>query len=270
MQASVVTDFATPTLRVTDTPIPPTETPPPVTEAPTLTNTPEPTATATSTPTPTATSTASATPTPTLPPQGVQGRQDLLALLRDIDPAIYPWSSEQFAPGPDGTFWRLGVGSATGGDVIYIRFTPELLETHFGNNAAGRIRRLEATLTLTTFNPPLLLDDAVYFGALLQDAGNLAASAGLQVQLAEAGVINLGQRTGDTVRTLSQRSVNAVVVRVRLERDPQTGVITTYFNDEQLGEPLQLAGADAAVIPVLYVKDGGVIVSVTDWRVTLR
>ncbi len=150
--------------------------------------------------------------------------------------------------------------------MIYIRLTPELLETYFGNNAVSRIRRVEATMTLTTFNPPLLLDNAVYFGALLEDAGNPGAAAGLQVQLADAGVINLGQRTGETVRTISQRSVNAVVVRVRLERDPQSGAITTFFNDEQLGEPIQLTGE--SVIPVLFVKDGGVIVSVTDWRVT--
>ena len=78
------------------------------------------------------------------------------------------------------------------------------------------------------------------------------------------------QRTGDTTRTVSQRSVNAAVVRVRLERDVQTGNVTIFFNDEQIGQPMPLAAADAPVVPVLFVRDGGVIVSVSDWRITLR
>jgi serine/threonine protein kinase len=268
--AQGMTEFATPTLRATEPQPTATETPVPLTSTPAPTNTPLPTHTPTDTHTPTATSTPSSTPTPTLPPQGIQGRQDLLALFQRMDAAAYPWTREQFSRGADGTFWRLGVGSAGEGEIIYIRLSPELLETYFGNNAASRIRRMEATMTLTTFNPPMLLDNAVYFGALLQDAANPDATVGLQVQLVQAGVINLGQRSGSTVRTVSQRSVNAAVVRIRLERDLQTGAITTFFNDEQVGQPMTLAAANAPLLPVLFVRDGGVIVSVTDWHITLN
>jgi hypothetical protein len=129
---------------------------------------------------------------------------------------------------------------------------------------------MEATLTLTTFNPPMLLDNNVYFGVLLQDAANPNATAGLQVQLVQAGVINVGQRSGDRVNTVSQRSVNVPAARIRLERDLQTGAITTFFNDEQVGQPMPLAPGNVALLPVLFVKDGGVIVSVTDWQITLN
>ncbi|MBZ0301201.1 MAG: hypothetical protein K8J31_15745, partial [Anaerolineae bacterium] len=267
-QAVVMTDFATPTLRPTDSPPTATPTPLPVTDAPTLTATPQPTQTPSNTPTPSDTPTSTPSPTATLPAQGVQGRQDLLELARQM--TAYPWDVEQFSPGSDGTSWRLGVGTSTGSDILYITLPPDLLETFYGNNAAARIRRLEATMTLTTFNPPLLLDEAVFFGALLQAADNPTATAGLQIQLMQAGVINMGQWVNGAVRTLSQRSVNAVAVRIRLERDTRTGTITLFFNDEQIGEPVQLAAADAPLVPVLFVRDGGVIVRVTEWRITLQ
>jgi hypothetical protein len=41
-------------------------------------------------------------------------------------------------------------------------------------------------------------------------------------------------------------------------------------NDEQVGPPLDFAGHDNPVIPVLYVHAGGVIVHVDRWKVTLR
>lgn len=268
--AQTITDFNTPTPRPTTAPATATLTEAAVTEPPAATSTATATHTATDVPPPSATPTASPTPTATLPPQGIQGRQELLPLLESMDADTLPWGAEVFAPGPDRTFWRLGTGTSTGEETLYMRLLPEMLEPYYGNNAASRIQRLEATLTLTTFNPPLLLDDAVYFGALLQAADDPATTAGLQVQQVQAGVINLMQRTGDTTRTVSQRSVNAAVVRVRLERDVQTGNVTIFFNDEQIGQPMPLAAADAPVVPVLFVRDGGVIVSVSDWRITLR
>ncbi len=265
-----VAQFETPTLIASGTPVTPSPSPVIDTATPSLT----PTETATSTPTasftPSATPTRTATPTVTLPPAGLQGRQDLMTLLGDIPESDYAWPADYFAPGAGGEFWRLGVGATTEGDTMVIGLPPAMLDEFYGNNAASRISRVEATLTLTTFNPPLLLDEDVFFGLLLQDAGNTDHSAGVQVQLVQNGVINLAQRSDGTTRTLSQRTVNAVIVRLRLERDPNTGSITTYFNDEQLGDAMSLASAGAPVIPALFVKDGGVIVSVTDWQISLR
>jgi hypothetical protein len=175
---------------------------------------------------------------------------------------------EQFSPGGD--FWRLGVGEDTGGDTLVVTLPADMLETYFGNNAATRIRRLEAEVTLTTYNPSLLATNEVYFGVMLQSANNVGQTAGLQVQLVQAGVLNLGLRSGDEVRVISQRSVNAPVVRVRLDRNEDNGAITVFFNGEQLGDPIAFADPEAPILPALFVKEGGVIVSVTEWSVTLR
>jgi hypothetical protein len=265
-----ISDFNTPTVRATT--VMPTATASPITDTATASAT----FTATQSPTPTASFTPSNTPTrtpsptATLPEAGLQGRQDLLALLDAMPAEQYAWNAEQFSPGSGGEFWRLGVGALTEGDIIWIGIPPQILDQRYGNNATSRIRRVEATLSLETFNPPLLLDDAVYFGLIVQDAADSGRSAGLQVQLVQDGVINLVQRSGDDLQTLSQRTVNAVIVRLRLERDVQTGAITLFFNDEQLGDAIALGPSDAPLIPLLFVKDGGVIISVTDWQVTLR
>ncbi len=259
-------NLVTPTLEpsATDTPTEELFTSTP-TEPPTLT----PTATFTSTDTPTHTQTPSATPTPTLPPQGLQGAQDLFVLFDRLGAAM-PWEAEQFSMSADGVYWRLGVGAQTGGDTIFLPLPADMLEAYYGNSAASRIRSVEATLTLLSYNPPLLLDNNVYFGLLLQEADDPASVAGVQVSLAQAGVINLAQRVGEEVRNLSQRAVGAVTVRVRLERDPVNGDILTFINGEQLGQAVSLAAADTPLLPVLFVKDGGVIVSVTDWTLNLR
>lgn len=234
------------------------------TETPTATQTPTITHTPTHTPTPSNTPTITPTYTPTLPPQGIQGEQDITVLLDRL--GTLPWNSETFSRGTEN--WRLGAGSPVGEGDIIITLPVDALETYYGNDAASRITRAEATLTLTTFNPPLLLDNAVYFGLMLQDVDNPANDAGLHVQLAQTGIINLAQRADGVTQTISQRAVNAVVVRVRLERNPAANTVTVFYNDEQLGDPIQLTAA--RVVPALFVQNGGVIVGVTDWTVTLR
>jgi hypothetical protein len=260
--------FITPT--ILPTPLPPvgvTE-PPRATSTPTVTDTDAPTATPSSTPTPSATYTPTATPTPTLPPQGLQGEQSLLGIFGRL--TEFPWDSDQFSPGGDGTFWRLGVGEESSGDMITVTLPADLLETYFGNNAATRIRRVEAEVALTTFNPSLLATNEVFFGVVLANAANPAETVGLHVQAVQPGVIDLGLRTGEDVQIISRESVNTVIVRVRLDRDPESGAITVFYNGQPLGDPVSFVGAEAMILPSLYVKNGGVIVSVTNWTVTLR
>ncbi|MCC6894039.1 MAG: hypothetical protein IT321_14545 [Anaerolineae bacterium] len=244
----------------------PSETPIPASPTATLTLTPSITPTATLVPT------ATNTPTPTLPPQGLQGPLNLLTTF-DTMPSV-PWDSNAFfkVTALDNAYWRLGSETEGDDETLYLTIPRELLETYYGNNAATRIRRVEVELSLTTFNPAAVSPEQVYFGAELQSATDPTQSAGVNVQLVQPGVIKLGQRVGETVTNFSNQAVNVVVVRVRLERDATTGAITVYANGAQLGQPIPFVSADAPVLPVLFVKSGGVIVSVTGsgWVVTLR
>lgn len=265
--------LATPTLIVaTPAPDQPTWTPtlsptPTLTVTPSVTPTLTPTATPTLTPTSTATPTPTNTPTATLPPQGLQGAQDVLNLL-EREPQ--PWSDLLTRVQTiDSFYWRLSAPLAGDDPLAVLRLPPDLLETAYGNNAASRITRMDVELTLLSFNPQLVDASQVFFGAALQDAAS-SGLAGLHVQLVQPGVINLGRREGDRIETISQRAVNAVVARIRLERDPTRGQVTLYFDGDPVGQPVALARPDGAVLPVLYIRRGDVIVSVNRWTLTLR
>jgi hypothetical protein len=129
---------------------------------------------------------------------------------------------------------------------------------------------LDTTMTLITWNPPLVLDDQVFFGAMLTPADDPARSVGLEVQLEQPGILNLGVRSGGAVEVIGQRAVSAYQVRLRLVRDPGAETVTLFVDGVQLGQPIPFVGTSERVIPVLYVRNGEVIVHVESWSVNLR
>ena len=241
---------------------------PVATEPPPPTKTPEPTATdrPTLTPTPEDTPTPTATATRALPPEGLKGEQNLLDLY--VASLTTPfWNAQQLREA-DGR-WRVGVSSETEGDTIRVFPPADLLESSYGNSAPGRISRVEADLTLRSFNPAVVSGDDVYFGILLQSlTGN--SSAGIQVQAIGPTVINLARVQDGAANFVSQRSVNAVITRLRLEYDRENSVVFAYYNDSQIGSAVPLDAPDGMVLPVIFAKDGGVIIGVSSWRITLN
>ena len=276
--AVVEEDFQTPTLaftatrsereialEFTDTP---TDTPP--------TNTPTPTETPTSTNTPTETLTPSITPTSPpstatpLPAGGLRGQQDLISLLNRT--ADLPYNPETFTPIQGG--YRLGTGTTRDeGDVVRITIPETLLEANYGNNAATRIFTVEASLNLLSYNPVLIDEDgsSVFFGMGLDSArdGNNAAIQ-IEVPSTSNTAINLLAVSNNSEIFLRQRAVNAVIVRLRIERDLNTGNVSIFVNDELIQSDIEFISPDAPILPVLYVRDSGVLVGVTQWRIRLR
>ncbi|PJF24355.1 MAG: hypothetical protein CUN53_18250, partial [Phototrophicales bacterium] len=218
-------ETATPTRSPSET-LPPSAT---FTASPSATFTPSNTPTETFTPPP---------PTATLPPGGLRGAQSILT--RAAQTGLIPWDAFYFSPifnDNDGT-WRLGTGEFTGGNTAFIQIDPETLETYFGNSAAERVFLMESTLTLTTWNPALAIDQQVFFGAALQSAANPAQQVGVDIRLVRDGVIRVGVRNGSEVSTISERAVSAYEVRLRLEYDERAGAISAFFNNERLGQPI--------------------------------
>jgi hypothetical protein len=265
-----------PTVQVGDNivPAPPSDTPEPsatsetadaqptesaaVADAATEAPTEEPSLTATITPSPTA----------TLPAQGLQGDQDLLELIVGIDPSARAWTTEQFSVGPDGSGWRLGIGSQSSGGEIQIPVSEEWLEATYGNNAATRIRRAEAQISLSTFDP-VLEPSQIYFGLMLVPADG-SAPVGIKVEAQTTTQIALYQRRDNTDSFVSQRAVNFVTGRLRIVRDTNTQTAAVFYNEEQVGPSIPFVAADVPVYPVLFVRDGGVVTVVNNWRVSLR
>lgn len=244
-----------------------TDVAPAKTEAPQPSDTPAPTATdlPTATPLPTQTPLPTLTPTPPLPPEGIRGSQNLLDLYQSALASPF-WNEERFTT-QDGS-WRLGIASQTDGDTAYHFPPPGLLDSRYGNRAPRRISRIEADLTLRSFNPAVVSGEEVYFGILFQSTSG-GENAGIQVQAIGPNVINLALFANNQADFVSQRSVNAVIARLRLDRDPLTGIIFAYFNDSQIGAGIPFVAPDAEVVPVIFVKDGGVVLGVSSWSITL-
>ena len=218
------------------------------------------TLTATNTPLPTNTPTRTATPTPTLPPQGLQGEQDVLPIAAELG------SPELFTLGQDGTYYRMGTGSPSNNEVYTLALPAEFLDIRYGGNPAARISSVQVTIELATWNPPLVLDDDVYFGVVLMPADDAARAVGVQLNLVQDEVYNIARRVGNQVNVNAQRGLNGNTARIRLERDGD--MVALYVNNEQIGEPIPLA--DDNVIPAVYVKEGGVVIYLRSWSVTLR
>lgn len=237
------------------------------------TDTPEPTLTPspdvpTETPTPTLSPTPTLTPTATLPPDGLQGDQELLTLAGRLGADALPWSAEVFSPSPDGAFWRLGVGGQTGGEEITVSLDGDTLNTAYGNDAPVRVRRADAQVSLATFDPTIPTSD-IYFGLMLVPLDGSPA-VGIKVEAQSLTQITIYQRVGDTETVVSQRAVNAVLGRLRVVRDVNTGTVATFWNDEQVGPAVPFVRGDVGTVPALFVHDGGVVVNVSGWRVGLR
>ncbi len=242
------------------------------TETPTLTPTDTLTATPTiPTNTPTATFTPSLTPTtppPTrtpLPETGVRGRQDLLALFNRT-PDL-PFNALTFFAVDGG--YQLETDSNSSGDVIRIAPPLDFLEESYGNNAAGRVTSIETDISLLTFNPALIDEGGVFFGIAMESASD-GNNIGIQITALDNTTISVFETQNGTLTPLRTRSVGSIVVRLRIDRDIETGSVLLFLNDEQLSPAIEFLDPGAEVIPVLSVRDGGVIIRVTDWHVSLR
>ena len=229
-----------PTAAPSVTPSPaPTETPP--TEAPTV------------------------APTRVLPTEGLSGTQNLLNLYSGGLNAPF-WDDALFLQ-QDGS-WRLGALEATEGDTLFLTIPAELLEGSYGNGAARRISSLEAEITLRDTNLALVSQDEIYFGLALNDLDD-ESLAGVQVGQVGPATISLALYRDGAADVISQRSVSNVIARLRLELDRKQATVSAYFNDSPVGDPMRFGGADAELAPVIFVKDGGVIIGVSAWSVTL-
>ncbi|MFC1959786.1 hypothetical protein ACFLYO_03650 [Chloroflexota bacterium] len=194
----------------------------------------------------------------------LHGQQNMIMALEQY-PQAFPWPQSWFHQAELGGSWVLGVpGADVGDNILQIVLPAELLAQMFGPDAAGRLRRVEASLHLRDYEPALVEDGLVYWGMGLQglDTGRVA----VQAQLVRENAINVGARVGDEFRARTTLPVVDARVTVVLERLPD-GTVILFVDDEQIGQPRFLTAPDAPVIPYLFVQQGGVIIGVTDFVV---
>ena len=162
----------------------------------------------------------------------------------------------------------MGHSGESAGDTLVLAPSAALLASSFGNEAPKRISRIEAELALHGADPDLDASE-IYFGLLFQSA-NGDGSAGIQVQQVGPDVISLALYKNGAADVISQRSVTNLITRLRLDRDPSTGAVSAYFNDSLIGDSIDTLPPDAALEPAIFVKDGGVVIGVSAWQITLE
>ena len=206
-----------------------------------------------------------AVPTRVLPPEGLTGSQDLLILFGSAISTPF-WDDARF--NQENGSWRLGRLEATDGETLFLTPPADLLEHTYGNQAPRRISRLEAEISLYNTNPALVGEEEVYFGIALQSNGGDHV-AGIQVGQVGPSVISLAHYQNGVADVISQRSVNNVIARLRLDYDRSSGTVSAYFNDSPLSTAMSFGGAEDDILPAIFVKDGGVVIGVSAWTVTL-
>ncbi|MBN2469898.1 MAG: hypothetical protein JXN59_04160, partial [Anaerolineae bacterium] len=173
-----------------------------------------------------------------------------------------PWPEDWFSPGELGGSWVMGTPDLNGGDdILQIVLPADLLAQYFGPEAASRLRRIEATLTLRDYNGALLADEMVYFGLGLQGADESRVAA--QALLVRADAMNVGARVGNEFRARTTLPINNATVNLALERY-NDGMVELFLDGESLGAPRFLTAPNAPVTPYLFVQHGGVVITVTD------
>ncbi|MFZ4828950.1 MAG: hypothetical protein ACOYLB_16495, partial [Phototrophicaceae bacterium] len=243
----------------------------------TPTFTPSATFTPSITPTPSLTPLPTVTATPVLPAQGIQGEVQVFDLVERIQQEnLTPpfWDVNRFIP--EGTGWRFGMGATSDQAIYALAIPPDVLASYYGETATTRLDALEITTALTTFNPTLLATDEVFYGILLaplDEAGmvNLAQAVGIQINVIDAGIVNIAQRNGEDLTVISQRSIGAVITRLRLDVIDESGAIRAQLNGAPIGADMSpIYGDSRPIVPVIYVKDGGVILNISEWRMSFR
>lgn len=136
--------------------------------------------------------------------------------------------------------YRFGRGVPGEGELLNVALAADDLDRLLGNNAPSRIRRMDVEMALRTFNPTTVSAEDLVFGALLQNTAN-GDNVGLRVQIVVQDVINLYQVINGRATFLAQRTVNAPVVRLRMERDLASGNVSLFYNDERFGDPIPFA-----------------------------
>ena len=100
---------------------------------------------------------------------------------------------------------------------------------------------------------------------------NLSEGVGIQIDVVDDGIVNIAQRNGEVLTVISQRSIGAVITRLRLDVIDDNGAVRVQLNGAPIGADISPSyDATRPIVPVIYVKDGGVILNISDWRMSFR
>ena len=204
---------------------------------------------------------------PTTVPEAQTGTYDLLEALSRLNADAVTWDQTWFAR--NGTNWELGNATARTGQGPLIRIGPDVLTTLYGTEAATFVKRIEARMELSSFNELLLAQGqiGVYFGLGLQNVrGGQRADA--RVRLVQPNVIAVGTVYNGGFRKKTELPITTVKVKLLAERNDDD-TISLYLDGQLIDKSPAAFPAGVPMNIYLYTSTGGVVVTLTEMKVTL-
>lgn len=206
---------------------------------------------------------------PTLPPSAQTGSFDGIAALNTLSAERITWDSTWFSP--KGEQFQLGKSERTQGTPPLIVLDQAALTSMFGTQAGQAVKRVEATLLLTDYDPALLSNGMVYFGVGLRSIRDQGPRVDIRARLNAVGVLGVGITQTGQYREKTQIPLPTPRVVLAVERMPDS-TISVYIDGALVGSSVR-SGSWAAGQPVdiyLYVSTGGVLVDLESLKVTLE
>jgi hypothetical protein len=204
---------------------------------------------------------------PTAPPEALPGTYDLLALLGTLPAEAITWDTAWFAPGSKG--WQLGNPDTRRGSAPVIKIGTDLLTGLLGTDAPTYLKRVDATLELVQYSPLLLQTGQVYFGVGLETARPPRQRADARARLTQENLLDLGPAYNGSFRRITQIPVTTVSVKLSVERNIDR-TLSLFVNGQLLGQSDDVYALGAPLVVYLYTGSGGVIVNVTELKVSIE
>jgi hypothetical protein len=199
----------------------------------------------------------------TVPSDAPPGQYNLLPALASLNSVNYTWTSDLFAPAPNAAdnSWQLGSADPKAGSaLLLVRIGPSALGALYGPQASKRVVRVDATVTITGYDPALMATGQVYVGVGLE-AGQGQRATG-QIKLIQAQVVTLGTTINGKFTARSQVPTSTLRITLSAQRNSDH-TVSLYADGQLLGTtPNAVYGPTTPLSIVLYTSGQSVIATV--------
>ena len=204
---------------------------------------------------------------PTALPIATTGQFELIDLLSELPAEKITWDTAWLGPGSKG--WQLGNTNARLGASPSIKLGTDVLTALLGTDAPTYIKRVDATLELTSYSDLALQAGKVYFGIGLETVRSPHNGADARARLAQTNLLDLGPSFNGSFRRATQIPVSTVSVKLSVVRNDDR-TLSLYYNDQLLGTSDDVFPVGAPLSIYFYTGAGGVLVNVTSLQVTIE
>jgi tetratricopeptide (TPR) repeat protein len=203
---------------------------------------------------------------PTNVPTAQSGDYDMLEALAKLPNNKITWNRDWFGPAEGG--WQLGTSTLRPNNPLQVvRLGPDVLTPLFGPEAATKLKRVDATIELDSYDKSLLPTGNVYYGLGMESRGGQRVS--VQATLLQATVAGIVTSQNGVQKQKTQVPFTKLRTTFTLERNDDN-TLSLYYNGQLVGQSSASFAMGTPVTIYLYTSAGGVVTKVTAFKVHLE